>query len=237
MRDVVDHGRRAAGVDDGDDRYGDEGGEHQQPLGDIGQRRAQESAEERVDHGDGGDEEHSAEVVEAEAGFEELAGGDHARRDVEREEHEDDDSADDAQQPGTVLEALLEEAGNRDRVTGLLRERAQARGHELPIDPGPGGQADRDPRFDEPGQIDGTGQAHEQPPRHIGGTGAQRRHTRAQSSPGEHIVVQAVLRLAVGEPTDGQHPGEVQDDRNCPESGFRHSSSAPSIGRGRPYSR
>src|SRR5699024_2840574 len=135
VRDVVDHGRRAAGVDDGDDRYGDEGGEHQQPLGNIGQRRAQESAEERVDHGDGGDEEHSAEVVEAEAGFEELAGGDHARRDVEREEHEDDDSAEDAQQPGTVLEALLEEAGNRDRVTGLLRERAQARGHDLPIDP------------------------------------------------------------------------------------------------------
>src|SRR5699024_4670557 len=83
---------------------------------------------------------------------------DHYRRHVDRHAPEDAAPAGEAQQPGTALEALFEEAGDRDRVTGRLRERAQARGHQLPIDPGPGGQADRDPRFDEPGQIDGTGQ-------------------------------------------------------------------------------
>ncbi|SIJ40011.1 Uncharacterised protein [Mycobacteroides abscessus subsp. abscessus] len=232
LPDVGNHLGGSAGIDDGDDGHGDEGGEHEQPLGDIGECGAEEAAEERVDHRDRGDDEHAREVVEAEARFEELPGRDHPRGDVEGEEDEDDEAADDAQQMRAILEALFEEARDGDRITGGLREGAEPGRDELPVHPGADGETDRDPGFDEAREVDRARQAHEQPARHVGGAGAQRCDAGSQSASGEHVVVEAVLGLPVGEPADGKHPREVEDDGDGAERCLGHGVSSPLISTG-----
>ena len=88
--DRVDHLAGSARSDDRDDGYGDEGGEHQQALRDIGQGRTQETTEQRVAQGDPGDQQHAHQVGRAERGLEEHSARHHPGRYVEGEEHQDD---------------------------------------------------------------------------------------------------------------------------------------------------
>ena len=211
----------AAHLDDGDDRHGNQGREHQQALGHVGERCAEEPAEERVEQGDADDDEHAREVVPAERGLEELAGGDHAGGDVEGEERQDDQRGGDAQEVAVVLEALLEEARDGDRVLRDLRVGAQSRGHELPVQPRAEGQADRDPGLDQAVEVDGAGQAHEQPAGHVGGAGGQGCHAGLQAAAREHVVVD-VVGAFVGEVADGQHRRQVHGNGYQLEGLFRH---------------
>ena len=219
--DAVDGGADAAGGNDAHDRHGDQGNEHQQALGDVGQRGADESTEECVAQGDHGNGDHADGVVPAEGALEELTRGDHAGGDVEGEEHQDDRRGGDAQHMGFILEPLLEEAGDGDRVLRDLRVGAQAWGDELPVQPGADGQADGDPGFDEAGGVDGSGQAQQQPAGHIRGTCGKCRDTGLEPTAGEHVVVE-VRGLAVGVIADPEHGGEVYDNRHHLECLFRH---------------
>ena len=89
----------SAEFEDRDDRNRYKRGEHEEALGDVGQRCAEKTAEKGVYEGDDGDDGHSGEIVPAEGADEELARRDHSRRDVEGEEDENDQSRHDAQLP------------------------------------------------------------------------------------------------------------------------------------------
>ena len=116
--DRVEHLTGTADGDDGDHGYRDEGGEHQTPLRDVGERGAEEAAEQRVAQRDSRNEQHAQQVRRAEGGFEEHASGDHARGHVEREEHQDDHPGRDPKDMRMITQPVLEETRHRDRVVG-----------------------------------------------------------------------------------------------------------------------
>src|SRR5699024_11880662 len=59
----------------------------------------------------------------------------------------------DPQQPGRVLEAVIQETGNRDRITGDFGVRAKPWGDEFPVQPGADGQTDGDPSLHQSAEI------------------------------------------------------------------------------------
>ena len=231
--DAADRGQRLARApqaDDADDRQDDEGEDHHETLDDIGPRDGEEAADERVEHGDAGHQEHAPQIGQVEARLEEGAAGDHAGGDVEGEVDEDDEARDDAQDAALVVEAVAVEAGDRDRVARRLGVAAQPRGDDPPVEPGADREADADPRLDEARRVDGAGQAHEQPAARVGGPGAERRDERGQSSPAEHVVVE-VDGLVVAPEADGDHGPQVDDHRHDLPCEGAHAGALRSAGR------
>ena len=135
----------AAEMDDTDDRDGDERRHHHEALDEIRVGHGQESAHKRVHDGDARDERQTQPIVHAEGGLEEGTARDHAGGDVEGEEHQDDRTTGPAQQMQRIMETIVEETRDGDRVGGDLGVGAQARRHEAPVEPGSHGQADGDP--------------------------------------------------------------------------------------------
>ena len=112
LADGLNHGAHAAEVNDGDDRNGDQRCEHEQTLNHVGVGCAHEAAEERVEHGDACQQEHTGVVFLTEGGLEEQTAGHHTGGDVEGEEHQNHDTGDDAQHALGVLEAVAQEDGD-----------------------------------------------------------------------------------------------------------------------------
>ena len=135
----------AAEMDDTDNRDGDERRHHHEALDEVRVGHGQESAHERIHDGDARDERQPQSIVHAEGGFEEGTARDHAGGDVEGEEHQDDRTTGPAQQMQRIMETIVEETRDGDRVGGDLGVGAQARRHEAPVEPGSHGQADGDP--------------------------------------------------------------------------------------------
>ena len=195
------------------DGHHDQGGHHHDSLDEVGVGHGQEPADQRVDHGDGGDDDHAEVVVHAEGGLEETAAGDHAGGDVEGEVDQNDEATGPAQQPMRVVESVVQEAGNGDRVVGDLGVGAQTRGHQQPVGQGSDRQSDGDPSLDQSTDVQGSRQSHQQPPRHVRGSRRQCRHPGIEVAVGEHVVVE-VIRSQIGPAPDGEHGHEVDDHRD-----------------------
>ena len=120
LGDCLDEVGHSAQVHDSDDGHHDQCRHHHEPLNEVGVGHGQEPADERVDHRDGGDDDHAQAVVHPEGGLEEPSSGHHAGGDVEGEVNQDDQSAGPAQQPACVVEAVVQEARDGDRVVGDL---------------------------------------------------------------------------------------------------------------------
>ena len=136
-------------------------------------------------------------VLLTEGGLEEAAARNHTRGDVEGEEDQNHDTRDDAQHALGVLQAVAEEDRNGHGVTGNLGVATQSRCHELPVAPRADGQANGKPCLGEAAEVDGTGQAHEEPAGHVGGASRESGDGGGELSPTQHVVVEAVV-LAIG---------------------------------------
>ena len=213
LGDGLDEVGHSAQVHDSDDGHHDQGRHHHEPLNEVGVGHCQEPADERVDHRDGGDDDHAQVVVHPEGGLEEPSASHHAGGDVEGEVDQDDQSAGPTQEPACVVEAVVQEARDGDRVVSDLGVGAQAGSHQQPVRQGSDRQSDGDPSLDQAAGVQGARQPHEQPPRHVRGACRQRRDPGVEVAVGEHVVVE-VVRSQVGPASDGEHGHEVNDHRN-----------------------
>ena len=112
-----------------------------------------------------------------------------------------------------VVESVVQEAGDGDRVIGDLGVGTQTRGHQQPVGQGPDRQSDGDPSLDQSTDVQGSRQSHQQPPRHVRGSRRQCRHPGIEVAVGEHVVVE-VVRSQIGPAPDGEHGHEVDDHRD-----------------------
>ena len=156
-------------------------------------------------------------VFLAEGGLEEQAAGHHTGGDVEGEEHQNHDTGDDAQHTLGVLEAVAQEDGDGHCVTGNFGVATQSRCHELPVAPRTDGQADGEPSLGEAAEVDGAGQAHEEPAGHVGCASRECGDGGGELSSTQHVVVEAVV-LAIGPQADRNHGDKIyrqRDDLVC----------------------
>ena len=109
-------GGRIAERDDCHNRHDHQGNEHQHALDDVRVGHRQEAADEGVEDGHRGDDEHAGEVVATEGGLEVAATGDHAGGDVEGKEENNDGCGDDAQQAGLIVQAVFKEGRHGNGV-------------------------------------------------------------------------------------------------------------------------
>ena len=152
---------------------------HDDALNEIGKADGKKPADHRIGQHDpcrDDDAPHviAHHVIGQQAGkrrLEQLAACDKAGGGVDGEEHHDDDGRDYAQGRGAVGEAVGEELRDGQRVVVSLGLFAQARGDDEPVDHSAREQSDTDPRFDQPGGVKRTGQAEQQPARHIRSAG------------------------------------------------------------------
>jgi hypothetical protein len=170
-----------------------------------------EAAQEGVGDDDQGAHPQRRPVLEIEGVLEQDRPGDQAGRGVEGEEDQDDQRREDAQQAALVVEAVLQVIGKGQGILGQLGVAAQTGGDELPVQIGPDREPDGDPDLTHAQGVYRAGQAQEQPAAHVRGPGAQGGDAAAKATAAEDVVGQ-VAREAVGDHTEGQHSGQVEDE-------------------------
>lgn len=158
--------------DDGGDGDDDDGEEHEEALDEVGPADGFETSEEGIAEDDADAEGEGELVGEVEDGIEELGAGDETGGGIDEEEDEDDEGGDDTEEVGVVLEAVIEEIGDCDSVTGDTGIVAEAEGDILPIEVGTDTEAECDPEgIGDTGEVGGAWEAHQEPATHIGGLG------------------------------------------------------------------
>ena len=214
VRDSINNGVSTAHIGHGDDRHGNQCSNHQQALHHIGVGCSHEPAEESVEHGDTGDEKHTGEVVLVEGRLEEFTAGDHAGRDVEGEEDEDNNARNDSQQVLFIVQSVTEEHGDGHGIASDFGVAAQTGRNHLPVDPCSNCQTDSHPRigFREPRKINNPGQTHQEPAGHICGACRESRDGGGELSSSKHIVVKVVI-FTVCPQTNHNHGDKV--NRQC----------------------
>ncbi len=106
---------------------------------------------------------------------------------------------------------LFKESRHRDRIPANLGIHSKPGRHNEPVQPGANRQPNGDPGFNQTGRIQCTRQAHQQPARHIGGTGRQRCYARGEVSAGQKKIA-ARLGASVGIKPDRDHAKQVHND-------------------------
>jgi len=103
---------------------------------------------------------------------------------------------------------VFEEVGDGEGVVRQGGEAPQSAGDEHPVQERAHDQTHTDPEFAQPGNIDRTGEAEQQPATHVRSPGAQGRDPRAEAAPTEHVI-REVGGAAVGDDSKGQHHRQI----------------------------
>ncbi|MNE25362.1 hypothetical protein D3C80_1186890 [compost metagenome] len=93
----------------------------------------------------------------------------------------------------------------------MLGLHAQPAGHEQPVQVGTHRQTDGDPGLGQAREVDGTGQAHQQPATHVGGTGRQRGNHATEAATAQNVIGK-VVGSAIGGEADQHHCCDVDHE-------------------------
>ena len=197
----------------GHDGRQDQRGDHHGGLDGIRPAHGQEAADEHVGDGAEGAHPQSGFIGHAEHVLEQARASHHAGSAVDGEEDQDHQRGENAQDVGLVLETAGEIVGQRQGVAGALGVQAQAGSDEAPVQVGADDQADGNPRFGQAGQVDGAGQAHQQPAAHVGGAGRQRSNEAAEAATTQNVVGQ-VLGTGIAKPANAEHGHQVDGEHD-----------------------
>ena len=165
----------AADADIRDDRDSQDGDEHEDALDEVGEADRFEAAQQGVyqDYNSGYDQTDHVSCFVLGAGAEhvgeELGSRGESRGGVYREEYDNDDGGYYLEYASLVVEAVLKEAGDSQRVVGDYRILSEPSGHDEPVEDGSDQQTYGDPYLACAGYIDSAGQTHQQPAAHIRG--------------------------------------------------------------------
>ena len=204
-----------------DDRHSEDRHEHEQTLDQVGGANRLEAAHEGVDENNHGRDRqtdeisgliHFAVLTVTEEGSEEFRAGAERRSGVDREEDSDDDRRDDLDNASLVAVAVLEEAGDRQRVAGDDGVFSQSGRNEIPVENGAEQQADGDPHLTRTGEIYRAGKSHKQPAAHIGSLSRESRRPAAEVSAAEEVVLVVLGSLGIHD-ADNDHNQHVKRQR------------------------
>ena len=195
------------------DWHDQQGDEHQHALHSVGVGHCQEATDEGVENGHCGDDQHTGDVVATEGGLEVTTTGDHAGRDVEGKEEDNDNCGDNTQHARLIAQTVLEEGGDRNGIARNLRVSAQTRRNPLPVCPCTDKEADRHPQLGKTGKEERARQTHKQPAGHIGCAGGESSYEWVQATAAQNIIV-IFVGLFVAPVANGCHYEEVHNHRN-----------------------
>ena len=201
----------ATGGDQHEHRGEDEREDHQRGLHGVGPAHSQETTDECVSDGRRCTSPQRGFIRHAEGALEQTGTGNDAGSAVDGEEDQDDDGGDDTQQAAIVFETAGEIVRQGQRVTVVLGLHAQPASHEQPVQVGTNRQADGDPDLGQAREVDGTGQAHQQPATHVGGTGRQRGNHATQAATAQNVIGK-VFGGAIGGEADQHHCCDVDHE-------------------------
>ena len=110
------------------------------------------------------------------------------------------------------METIREEVRDGDGIAGNLGILAQAFRHELPVEVGADGQANRRPdRFVRTAEVRKTRKTHEQIARHIGGFRGKRREPRTEASAAQEVFFGRAIRLLRIDEADDHDHDEIKE--------------------------